>query len=160
MYASLRGTMVNTYFKENVRIITSMVFTILFLVGSTYLWKGLHQNYDLAYSILNDNNNQIILMENIDVCSDLESDKLFGYQFTITSNYDVEKNYNVKIISDHINNEDIHYTIDDSEIMSLNSDKIILNKNILAKDEHNYILKVWLTNDYVENNLNVLIDFE
>ena len=150
----------NTYYRENVRCIVTIIFTLIFLVGSSYLWRNLHDNYEFAYSILNDSNNQIILMENIDICSDLESSELLGYQFTITSNYDVDKNYSVKIISDLIDNEDIHYTIDDSEIMVLNDDCTILNRMIDAKGKHNYDLKIWLTDNYEHNNLNVLIDFE
>ena len=140
-------------------IIISIIFTLTILIGGTYLWKNLNDNYALANSIVN-NDMQVIEMKDIDVCSDKESNKLYGYNFVITSNYDTLKNYNVKIMSDNIKLEDIHYTIDNSEIMTLNSDGIILNKNILAKDEHNYIFKVWSVKDYNNNDINVLIRFE
>ena len=149
----------NTYYSENVRYIVTIIFTLIFLVASTYLWKDLHKNYALAYDVLN-NDTEVILMENIDICSDFESNNLLGYQFTINSNYDTNKNYNVKIISNHIKNEDIHYTIDDGEIMILNEDKIILNNNISSYGVHNYLFKVWLTNEYQDNSINVVIDFE
>ena len=103
---------------------------------------------------------QVILMENIDICSDKESGELLGYNFIIDSNYDTNKNYNVQIISNHINNEDIHYSIDNGKVMSLNSDNTILRKKIDAYDKHSYIFKVWLINEYEDNNINVLINFE
>ena len=148
-----------TLSKENIRLIFSIIFTITILVGSTFLWKNLNKNYDLVNGIINDEK-QVILMENIDICSDKESSKLLGYNFIIDSNFDIEKTYNVQILSDHIKNEDIHYSIDNGEIMTLNSDNMILRKNILANDEHSYIFKVWLTNDYQDNDLNILINFE
>ena len=148
-----------THKRENIRLIFSIIFTITILIGSTFLWKNLNKNYDLVDSIVNEDK-QVILMENIDICSDKESSKLLGYNFIIDSNYDTNKNYNVQIISDHINNEDIHYSIDNGEIMSLNSDNMILRKNIDAFDQHSYIFKVWLTNEYEDNDINVLINFE
>lgn len=148
-----------TLSKENIRLIFSIIFTITILVGSTFLWKNLNKNYDLVNGIISDEK-QVILMENIDICSDKESSKLLGYNFIIDSNYDTNKNYNVQIISDHINNEDIHYSIDNGQIMSLNSDNMILRKNIDAYDKHSYIFKVWLTNEYENNDINVLINFE
>lgn len=138
------------YRKENVRLIFSIIFMMFVLFGSTYLWKDL--------SIKNEK--QVILMEDIDVCTDEEGSNLSGYNFVIDSNYDVDKKYNVQIVSDRIDNNDIHYTIDDGEVMSLNSDNMILRKNISANDEHSYIFKIWLTNDYQDNDLNVLINFE
>ena len=148
-----------THNRENIRLIFSIIFTITILIGSTFLWKNLNKNYDLVDSIVNEDK-QVILMENIDICSDKESSKLLGYNFIIDSNYDTNKSYNVQIISDHINNEDIHYSIDNGEIMSLNSDNMILRKNIDAYDKHSYIFKVWLTNEYENNDINVLINFE
>lgn len=148
-----------TYTKENIRLIFSIIFTLTILIGSTYLWKNLNKNYDMVDSIVN-NHKQVILMENIDICSDEDSKDLLGYNFIIDSNYDISKNYNVQILSDHIKNEDIHYSIDNGEIMSLNSDNMILRKNISANDKHSYIFKVWLTNNYENNDLNVLINFE
>jgi len=150
---------VKTHNRENIRLIFSIIFTITILIGSTFLWKNLNKNYDLVDSIVNEDK-QVILMENIDICSDKESSKLLGYNFIIDSNYDTNKSYNVQIISDHINNEDIHYSIDNGEIMSLNSDNMILRKNIDAYDKHSYIFKVWLTNEYENNDINVLINFE
>ena len=150
-----------TFKGENIRLIFSIIFTSTILVGSTFLWKNLNNNYDLVNSVLNDKTEQqVILMENIDICSDKESENLWGYNFVIDSNYETEKTYNVQILGNHIKNEDIHYSIDNGEIMTLNSDNMILRKNILANDEHSYIFKVWLTNEYENNDLNVLINFE
>lgn len=145
--------------KENIRLIFSIIFTSILLIGSTFLWKNLQANYKLVNDFINDES-QVILMENIDVCTDEESKSLLGYNFIVDSNYDINKNYNVKIISDHINNEDIHYSIDNGEIMSLNNDNMIIRKNIEAFDKHSYVFKVWLTNDYEKNDINVLINFE
>lgn len=117
------------------------------------------ENYKLVDSVLK-NDKQMLLVENVSVCTDKESEKLLGYNFTINSNYDTEKKYSVQILSNHIKSEDIHYTIDNSEIMRLNSDNMILRKNINANDSHNYLFKVWLANDYQENDLNILIKFE
>lgn len=113
----------------------------------------------MAYSFLN-SDTQVILMEDIDICSDVESENLLGYQFTVTSNYTNDKNYSVKIVGDNIDKQDIHYTIDDSDILTLNSDNTIINRDIVASGEHNYKLKIWLTNNYEENDLNLVIDFK
>lgn len=149
----------NKYYKDNLRIILSIVFTLIFFVGATYLWSNLNKNYAFANDILN-NNKQVILMENINVCSDIDSDYLLGYNVIITSNYNNMRNYNVKIVNDNINNQDIHYSINDSEIMVLNDDNTIIKRNIDAKGEHSYKLKIWLTNEYVNNDLNLVIEFE
>ena len=145
--------------KENIRLIFSIVFVITILIGSTFLWKNLNKKYDFVNNMINEDK-QVILMENIDICSDKESGELLGYNFIIDSNYDTNKNYNVQIISNHINNEDIHYSIDNGKVMSLNSDNTILRKKIDAYDKHSYIFKVWLINEYEDNNINVLINFE
>lgn len=129
------------------------------MIGSTFLWKKMNSNYKLVDNIIN-NESQVIMMKDIDICTDEESKNLLGYNFIIDSNYDINKNYNVQIISKHINNEDIHYSIDNGEIMSLNNDNMIMRKNIDAFDKHSYVFKVWLTNDYKNNDINVLINFE
>lgn len=147
-----------TYCKENIRLIFSIIFTLIILIGATYLWQNLKNNYALADNFAK-TDKQVIELKDVIVCNDQEGKKMLGYNFIISSNYDINKDYNVQIVSDKIKNEDIHYTIDNSKVMSLNSDKIILKKNIDAKGEHKYLFKVWLTNDYQENDINVLINF-
>lgn len=118
----------------------------------------MHDNYNYAYSFL-DNDKQVLLVENVPFSTDLNSNNLYGYNFKISSNYNENKKYNVKLVSDNINLEDIHYTIDGSEILTLNSDGLIIEKNILANEEHNYLLKIWLVNNYSNNDINLIIDF-
>lgn len=143
----------------NIRLIFSIIFTLTILISSIFLWKNLNKNYNLIDSFAKEEK-QVITMKDIDVCSDKDSNKLLGYNFIIDSDYDTNKNYNVQIISGHINNDDIHYTIDNGEIMSLSEDNVILRKNINANDKHSYIFKVWLTNDYEDNDIDLLINFE
>ena len=150
----------NKYHMDNLRIILSIIFTLIFFIGATYLWSNLNKNYAFANSILNNNNKQVILMENIDICSDIDSNNLLGYNVTITSNYEDNRNYNVKLVNDSIDNQDIHYSINDGDIMVLNNDNTIINRNIDSQGEHTYKLKVWLTNEYIDNELNLVINFE
>ena len=143
--------------KENVSIIFSIIFTTLFLVGASFLWLRLNKNYEFANSFLNKSKETLVL-EDIVVCN---SKNYYGnsYSFTISSKYQENKNYQIKLINDKINNQDVHYIIDNGEVSVLNDSGIIMLGDISPKEECVHQIVVWLSNEYIDNDLNLVVEF-
>lgn len=145
------------YCSENVRIIFSIIFTLAFLVGSTFLWKRLNSNYEMADNFLN-KNTEVLLLEDVLVCN---SDNYYGssYAFTISSRYRENKNYQIKLMNDKINNQDIHYIIDNSSAKVLSDDGVVMTGDISPSEQQSYQIVIWLSNDYNDNDLNLVVEF-
>lgn len=133
--------------------IIDLIFTTIFLIGSTTYWyfniKGIQDNLD-DYNIHVVNE---IKLDNLKQVSDKETNSLASYEVSLKNNTLDKQKMMVYIMKSNLNsnltNNYIKYQINDYGINSLNMDGMIYLDNINSLEEKNIDLKVWISDSYL-----------
>ncbi len=137
----------------------SIITTLVLLIGSTYCWfnfKQFNVNY-LAYEkkdiVVSDN----IEFSNLEQVSDQNIDKIKPYSFFISNNGEEKQEIKIiiapDILKDNVNNNYLKYSINGSQIRSLNMDGVVYIDNLEEYETKNIDLKIWISETY-QGNLN------
>ena len=133
--------------------IIDLIFTTIFLIGSTTYWyfniKGIQDNLD-DYNIHVTNE---IKLDNLKQVSDKETNSLASYEVSLKNNTLDKQKMMVYIMKSNLNsnltNNYIKYQINDYGINSLNMDGMIYLDNLNSLEEKNINLKVWISDSYL-----------
>lgn len=133
--------------------IINIIYTTIFLIGSTTYWyfniKGIQDNLD-DYNIHVVNE---IKLDNLKQVSDKETNSLASYEVSLKNNTLDKKKMMVYIMKSNLNsnltNNYIKYQINDYGINSLNMDGMVYLNNINSLEEKNINLKVWISDSYL-----------
>lgn len=133
--------------------IINIIYTTIFLIGSTTYWyfniKGIQDNLD-DYNIHVVNE---IKLDNLKQVSDKETNSLASYEVSLKNNTLDKQKMMVYIMKSNLNsnltNNYIKYQINDYGINSLNMDGMIYLDNINSLEEKNIDLKVWISDSYL-----------
>ena len=132
--------------------------TLLFLIISTYCWFNLREK-DI-YKTYQPENIQIskpIVFDSLEKVSDEKIETIDGYEFTISNQGANTKNVKIMVVgdllTDNVSNNYIKYSINNTEVRSLNIDGIISVFDILESETKNINLKIWISESY-SGNLN------
>ena len=133
--------------------IIDLIFTTIFLIGSTTYWyfniKGIQDNLD-DYNIHVTNE---IKLDNLKQVSDKETNSLASYEVSLKNNTLDKQKMMVYIMKSNLNsnltNNYIKYQINNYGINSLNMDGMIYLDNINSLEEKNINLKVWISDSYL-----------
>ncbi len=133
--------------------IIDLIFTTIFLIGSTTYWyfniKGIQDNLD-DYNIHVTNE---IKLDNLKQVSDKETNSLASYEVSLKNNTLDKQKMMVYIMKSNLNsnltNNYIKYQINDYGINSLNMDGMVYLDNINSLEEKNINLKVWISDSYL-----------
>lgn len=133
--------------------IINIIYTTIFLIGSTTYWyfniKGIQDNLD-DYNIHVVNE---IKLDDLKQVSDKETNSLASYEVSLKNNTFDKKKMMVYIMKSNLNsnltNNYIKYQINDYGINSLNMDGMIYLDNINSLEEKNIDLKVWISDSYL-----------
>ena len=148
----------NKYKREMIYHISSIIYTSIFLITSTYLWFYV-KDFNI-YKDIQDNN--IVLSKNIEFnslsqVSDKDIDKIESYNFDIQNISDTKQDIKISIVSDmlsnNVSNNYVKYMINNRNIHSLNTDGVIYIDDIDTKEIKTINLKIWLSETY-SGNLN------
>ncbi len=133
--------------------IINIIYTTIFLIGSTTYWyfniKGIQDNLD-DYNIHVVNE---IKLNNLEQVSDKETNSLASYEVSLKNNTLDKQKMMVYIMKSNLNsnltNNYIKYQINDYGINSLNMDGMIYLDNLNSLEEKNINLKVWISDSYL-----------
>lgn len=133
--------------------IINIIYTTIFLIGSTTYWyfniKGIQDNLD-DYNIHVVNE---IKLDNLKQVSDKETNSLASYEVSLKNNTLDNQKMMVYIMKSNLNsnltNNYIKYQINDYGINSLNMDGMVYLDNINSLEEKNINLKVWISDSYL-----------
>lgn len=133
--------------------IINIIYTTIFLIGSTTYWyfniKGIQDNLD-DYNIHVVNE---IKLDNLKQVSDKETNSLASYEVSLKNNTLDKQKMMVYIMKSNLNsnltNNYIKYQINNYGINSLNMDGMIYLDNINSLEEKNINLKVWISDSYL-----------
>lgn len=146
----------NKYKREMIYHISSIIYTSIFLITSTYLWFYV-KDFNI-YKDIQDNN--IVVSKNIEFnslsqVSDKDIDKIESYNFDIQNISDTKQDIKISIVSDmlsnNVSNNYVKYMINNRNIHSLNTDGIIYIDDIDTKEIKTINLKIWLSETYLGN---------
>ena len=148
----------NKYKKDMIYHISSIVFTSLFMIISTYVWF-----YVKDFSIYNDiQDNKIkvsneISFKSLNKIDNNNIDSLNSYVFDVLNETLETQEFKISIVPDlltnNVSNNYIKYQINGDTIRSLNMDGIIYIDNIEEQETKNIDLKIWISDTY-EGDLN------
>ena len=148
----------NKYKREMIYHISSIIYTTIFLIASTYFWFYV-KDFNI-YQDIQDKNiivSQDIKFNSLSQVSDREINKIKGYNFDIQNISDTKQDIKISIVSDmlsnNVSNNYVKYMINNRSIHSLNTDGIIYIDNIDIQETKNINLKIWLSETY-SGNLN------
>ena len=137
----------------------SILTTLIFLIGSTYCWLNFKKN-DVTYLSYNKMNVLVsddIEFSNLQKVSDEDISKVKNYSFFISNNGNSEEQVKIIIAPDLLKNNArnnyLKYSINGSDIHSLNMDGVIYITDLDSYETKNIDLKVWLSDTY-QGNLN------
>ena len=138
--------------------ISSIIYTSIFLIVSTYLWFYV-KDFNIYKDIQDEN---IIVSESIEFnslsqVSDKDINKIDGYNFNIQNISDAKQDIKISIVGDmlsnNVSNNYVKYMINNRSIYSLNTDGIIYIDDIDINEIKTINLKIWLSETY-SGNLN------
>ena len=139
-----------------IRHILSIVWTTLFLVGSTYCWfnfrnKDIYEEYHKENLVVS----EPIVFNSLKKVKDEDIDKLDGYNFQLSNTGSPDMDIKIILVSDmleeSVSNNYIKYQINNSTIHSLNMDGVIYIDNLKNLETKDINLKVWISDTYTGN---------
>lgn len=146
----------NKYKKEMIYHISSIIYTSIFLIVSTYLWFYV-KDFNI-YKDIQDKNiivSRDIKFNSLSQVSDNEINTLDGYNFDIQNISDTKQDIKISIVSDmltdNVSNNYVKYMINNRNIHSLNTDGIIYIDDIDTNETKTINLKIWLSETYLGN---------
>ena len=134
--------------------ICSILTTLIFLIGSTYCWFNF-KKFDVTYLSYNKMNVLVsddIEFSNLQKVSDEDISKVKNYSFFISNNGSEEESIKIMITPDllkkNVNNNYLKYSINGSDVRSLNMDGVIYIDKLDSYETKNIDLKVWISDTY------------
>ena len=144
------------YKKRILYHVSSIVFTSLFLVLSTYYWF-----YSKDFSIYKEIRNENLLVSSDIVFHSLKqvrdenindlNDYTFRIQNKDTKNQSIKISIVPDLLQNNISNNYVKYVINDGGIHSLNMDGVIYIDDILEEETREIHLKIWISETYAGN---------
>lgn len=148
----------NNYKKNIIYYSSSIIFTSLFLIISTYIWFYV-KDFNI-YKDIQDKNlyvSENIEFQELNKVSDADLYNINTYNFSVlnTSNQSEEVKISIvpNLLTDNVSNNYVKYMINDNPVKSLNMDGVIYIDNLDIKESKNINLKIWISDTY-SGNLN------
>lgn len=135
------------YQREIVYHISSIICTLIFLIGSTYYWFFIRDFDVYAMSLQRAN---IVVSNDIYIKSLTKSqDEVIPYKFSITNQSEEVKTVKISVIPDYqtkLSNNYIKYTVNNEKyVRSLGMDGVIYITNLEGLEEKDFSLKLWVS---------------
>ena len=165
--------------KEIIRRLKNILFTTLFLIGSTYVWannitvqaKTISNSYfNNAYLSISEVSGGVF-MENAYPITDEEGMETIGYTFKVDNSANGQISYKLMFISDGENTIDnkfikYSYNINDGEYTKpqLLSENSTITSDVSGKSSNTYNIKFWIdenaTNEIMNKTFSTRIGLE
>ncbi len=136
------------------RHIISIIITTLFLIISTYVWFNF-KVFDISYKEMEKENIEVsnqVAFSSLEKVSDKNISDLTSYNFDVTNTGNAKEDIKITIVPDiltkNINNNYIKYSINNTDIKSLNTDGIIYLDSLNELETKNFDLKIWISETY------------
>ena len=144
----------NIYKKNMIYHISSIIYTSLFLIISTYIWfyvKDFNVYKDIQDPNITVSSN--IEFENLKQVSEVEIDNINSYSFDIKNTGDKKQDIKISIVpnmlTNNVSNNYIKYIINNEPVKSLNTDGVIYIDDIDLEETKNIELKIWISDTYL-----------
>ena len=142
--------------KENRYLIGEILYTLIFLIVSTFIWFNFKKDY-----IYHDVDSPIVFNQlsfnSLEKVKDEAINSLNSYSLNIKNTLKEEKEYKIIIVpnalKNNISNNYIKYKLGMNPIRSLNMDGIIYIDYLDVLETKNLNLKIWISDTY-SGNLN------
>lgn len=148
----------NKYRKDMIYHISSIIFTSLFLIISSYFWF-----YVKDFSIYNDIHDSKIKVSNeisfksLNKINNKNIGSLNSYVFDVLNETDETQEFKISIVpdllTDNVSNNYIKYKVNEDVVRSLNTDGVIYIDNLEEQEIKSIDLKIWISDTY-EGDLN------
>ena len=143
----------NKYKKNMIYHISSIIYTSLFLIISTYIWfyvKDFNVYKDIQDPNITVSSN--IQFNSLSQANDKNLDNINSYSFDIKNTSNETQNIKISIVpnmlTNNISNNYVKYIINNEPVRSLNTDGVIYIDNIEDEEIKNINLKIWISETY------------
>lgn len=144
----------NKYKKNMIYHISSIIYTSLFLIISTYIWFyvkdfNIYQDIQDTNLIVSSN----IEFQSLNQVSEKEINNINSYNFDIQNTGSEKEEIKISIVpnmlTNNVSNNYVKYMINNEPAKSLNMDGVIYIDNIEEQETKNIDLKIWISDTYM-----------
>lgn len=143
----------NIYKKNMIYHISSIIYTSLFLIISTYIWFYI-KDFNI-YKDIQDTNISVssnIQFNSLSQANEKDLNNINSYSFDIKNTSNETQNIKISIVpnmlTNNVSNNYVKYIINNEPVKSLNTDGVIYIANIEDEEIKNIKLKIWISETY------------
>ena len=137
--------------KENRYLIIEIIYTILFLICSTYIWFN-HRKDSIYQNVNSTIISNELSFQSLEKRKDDDINSLNNFSLNVKNTLNKEIEYKIiiipNILKNNVSNNYIKYKLNKNPIRSLNMDGIIYIDYLDVLETKNMNLKIWISDTY------------